>query len=248
MNLLGERKDFKYPTFSSYVDAVNDAEPAVNVATLVGHTTLRNNVMDDLYRPATPEEIGVMKKQLRHALNEGALGLSTGLAYASAKRCEEREVLALTQELTRVNAIYTTHLRTEFEGILDAMDEAFRVGMATKVPVVISHLKCAGAGNWGRAHEVLEKMEHARQSLEVGCDCYPYSASSSTLDLKQVTHDYPIFITWSASLPDLAGKMLSEIAGELGLSFLTQLRNFSLLARFITIWMSTMSSASFSTR
>ncbi|MDD1780453.1 D-aminoacylase [Enterovibrio sp. ZSDZ35] len=220
MNLLGEQQDFKYPNFASYVDAVNQAQPAVNVAALVGHTTLRNNVMDDLYRTATPEEIREMKVQLRQALSEGALGLSTGLAYASAKSCDEHEVLALTQELTRANAIYTTHLRTEFEGILDAMDEAFRVGMAAKVPVVISHLKCAGAGNWGRTTDVLKKIDHARQSLDVGCDCYPYTASSSTLDLNQVTDEYPIFITWSVPHPELAGQLLSDIACDLGLNLL----------------------------
>ncbi|WP_281544541.1 D-aminoacylase [Grimontia sp. SpTr1] len=220
MNLLGEQKDFKYPTFASYVEAVNHAQPAVNVAALVGHTTLRNNVMDDLYRTATTEEIEAMRKALEQALEEGALGLSTGLAYASAKSCEESEVLALTQELSRFNAIYTTHLRTEFEGILDAMDEAFRVGMAAKVPVVISHLKCAGAGNWGRTVEVLKKMDKARQSQDVGCDCYPYTASSSTLDLKQVTDEYPIFITWSDPHPELAGQMLSHIADDLNLSLM----------------------------
>ncbi|CZF80492.1 N-acyl-D-amino-acid deacylase family protein [Grimontia marina] len=220
MNLLGEQKDFKYPTFASYVEAVSHAQPAVNVAALVGHTTLRNNVMDDLYRTATPDEIEAMRKALRQALHEGALGLSTGLAYASANSCEESEVLALTQELTQVNAIYTTHLRTEFEGILGAMDEAFRVGMAAKVPVVISHLKCAGAGNWGRTTEVLGKIEQVRQQQEVGCDCYPYSASSSTLDLNQVTDEYPIFITWSDPHPELAGQMLSTIASDLNLSLL----------------------------
>ncbi|POF53007.1 amidohydrolase family protein, partial [Vibrio vulnificus] len=115
------------------------------------------------------------------------------------------------------NGIYTTHMRTEFEEILSAMEEAFETGQFAKVPVVISHLKCAGAGNWGRTVEVVDLMEKAAQHQDVSCDCYPYSASSSTLDLNQVTEEIDIFITWSKSQPQFAGKMLKQIAKEMGL-------------------------------
>lgn len=220
MNLLGKQEDFKYPEFSDYVDAVTQAQPAVNVAALVGHTTLRNNVMDNLHRHATSEEITQMQDTLRLAMQQGALGLSSGLAYANAKSSSETEVQQLAQILASYQGIYTTHMRTEFAGILDAMDEAFRVGQKAQVPVVISHLKCAGAGNWGRTVEVLDKLDGAHQQQEVACDCYPYSASSSTLDLNQVTEDIDIFITWSDSKPEYAGKMLKTIANELKLSLI----------------------------
>ncbi|MEL6117419.1 D-aminoacylase [Photobacterium sp. SP02] len=217
MNLLGKQQDFKYPTFAAYADAVRQAQPAVNVAALVGHTTLRNNVMDDLYRAASKQEISAMKAQLKQAMADGALGLSSGLAYASAKQAPTEEVMALAEELAAFGGIYTTHMRTEFEQILDAMDEAFRTGQHAKVPVVISHLKCAGAGNWGRTVEVLERMESAAQRQDVACDCYPYSASSSTLDLNQVTDEFDIFITWSEKHPQYAGTMLKDIASDMGL-------------------------------
>ena len=84
MNLLGNAEQFIYPTVNAYADAVMQARPAVNVGTLVGHTALRNNQMDSLFRPANEQEIQAMRGQLRLALQEGALGLSTGLAYASA--------------------------------------------------------------------------------------------------------------------------------------------------------------------
>ena len=84
MNLLGEQDDFKYQTFADYVEKVNRTTPSVNVAALVGHTALRNNVMDKLDRAATDSEIEQMKDQLEQALQEGAIGLSTGLAYSSA--------------------------------------------------------------------------------------------------------------------------------------------------------------------
>ncbi|KHD26057.1 D-aminoacylase [Vibrio caribbeanicus] len=215
MNLLGKKEDFKYPTFARYAKAVEQAQPAVNVAALVGHTALRNNVMDDLQRTATEEEITQMRATLDQAMEEGALGLSSGLAYASAKQATANEVMRLAQVLGEHGGIYTTHMRTEFEEILAAMEEAFETGKFAKVPVVISHLKCAGAGNWGRTVEVLNLMDKVSKHQDVSCDCYPYSASSSTLDLKQVTDDFDIFITWSESHPQHAGKMLKQIADEM---------------------------------
>ncbi|MEF1173357.1 D-aminoacylase [Vibrio sinaloensis] len=215
MNLLGKQEDFKYPTFARYATAVEQAQPAVNVAALVGHTALRNNVMDDLQRTATEEEITQMRATLDQAMEEGALGLSSGLAYASAKQATANEVMRLAQVLGEHGGIYTTHMRTEFEEILAAMEEAFETGKFAKVPVVISHLKCAGAGNWGRTVEVLNLMDKVSKHQDVSCDCYPYSASSSTLDLKQVTDDFDIFITWSESHPQHAGKMLKQIADEM---------------------------------
>lgn len=217
MNLLGKQEDFKYPTFASYAQAVQQANPAVNVAALVGHTTLRNNVMDDLQRTATDEEIAQMRSTLDQAMAEGALGLSSGLAYASAKQATADEVMRLAQVLGQHGGIYTTHMRTEFEEIISAMEEAFETGQFAKVPVVISHLKCAGAGNWGRTKEVLNVMDEAAKHQDVSCDCYPYSASSSTLDLKQVTDEIDIFITWSETAPEHTGKMLKDIAEEMDL-------------------------------
>lgn len=217
MNLLGEQADFKYPTFATYAKAVEEAHPSVNVAALVGHTTLRNNVMDDLQRTATDSEIAQMRTALDQAMAEGALGLSSGLAYASAIEATADEVMRLAQILGEHGGIYTTHMRTEFEEILSAMEEAFETGQYAKVPVVISHLKCAGAGNWGRTVEVLDLMDKVSKEQDVSCDCYPYSASSSTLDLKQVTDEIDVFITWSEAMPEHAGKMLKDIADEMAL-------------------------------
>jgi len=94
------------------------------------------------------------------------------------------------------------------------MDEAFRIGKHSRVPVVISHLKCAGVDNWGRSEEVLAALELASKHQHVGCDCYPYTASSSTLDLKQVTDTFDIQVTWSQPHPEMGGKLLATIAAE----------------------------------
>ena len=197
MNLLGEADAFRYPTFASYVAAVDAAQPAVNVAALAGHTSLRNNHMDRLDRAATAAEIQAMRAQLIEALDDGALGLSSGLAYGSARSASAEEILSLAEPLAAAGAIYATTLRTEAEQILAAMSEAFAIGRLCNVPVVISHLKCAGIDNWGRSGEVLHVLETARAEQPVQCDCYPYAASSSTLDLRQVDERVRIVITWS---------------------------------------------------
>jgi N-acyl-D-amino-acid deacylase len=224
MNLLGGAESFRYPTFASYVDAVERARPAVNVAALVGHTTLRNNQMDRLDRAATSGEIDAMRAELREALALGALGLSSGLQYASAFSAPTEEVMSLAEPLADAGALYATHMRTEFAGILDAMDEAFRIGRHARVPVALSHLKCAGRENWGRSGEVLDALEHAGRTHPVGCDCYPYTAGSSTLDLKQVTDAIEITITWSEPHPDVGGRSLQDIAREWGVSLLDAAR------------------------
>jgi len=212
MNLLGDASAFCYPTFSSYVAAIDAARPAVNVAALVGHTALRNNHMDRLDRSATSTEIEAMRAQLREALDCGALGLSSGLAYLSANAATTEEVLALAEPLAAAGAIYTTHLRSETEAILDAMHEAFQIGRECHVPVVVSHLKCAGVDNWGRSGEVLHTLEAAQTSQAVSWDCYPYAAGSSTLDLRQVDERVEIMITWSKPHPEVAGQTIKQIA------------------------------------
>ncbi|MBT9333094.1 N-acyl-D-amino-acid deacylase family protein [Paracidobacterium acidisoli] len=212
MNLLGGTDAFRYPTFAAYVAAVEAARPAVNVGALVGHTALRNNHMDRLDRTATEAEVAAMRRQLEEALACGALGLSTGLAYLSANAASTEEVVALAEPLASAGAVYTTHMRSETETILDAMHEAFEIGRLNRIPVIVSHLKCAGIANWGRSGEVLEALDAARASQHIGCDCYPYAAGSSTLDLRQVDERVKITITWSTPHPEAAGQTLAEIA------------------------------------
>lgn len=217
LNLLGPAAAFVYPTFAAYRTAVEQARPGVNVAALVGHTALRSNHLDDLYRAATPAEIAAMRAELRDSLAAGALGLSSGLAYASAAAAPTDEVAQLAAELDAVGGLYATHLRSEFAAVHEALDEALDIGRQARTPVVVSHFKCAGVDNWGRAPELLGALAEAAQTQQVGCDCYPYAASSSTLDLKQVTHRHRITITWSTPHPECGGRDLDAIAADWGL-------------------------------
>ncbi|MPS34151.1 N-acyl-D-amino-acid deacylase family protein [Stenotrophomonas acidaminiphila] len=217
MNLLGEATDFRFADFASYRQAVEAACPAVNVAALVGHTALRQNHMERLDRAATAAEIAAMRAQLRASLAQGALGLSSGLAYGSAFHAPSSEVAELARELPS-GGVYATHLRDEFGGILGALDEAFDAVRAPRAAVRVSHLKCAGVDNWGRSREVLHRLDAASADQDVACDCYPYAASASTLDLKQVTDAYDILITWSAPEPAQGGRLLAAIAADWGVT------------------------------
>src|SRR4029078_2939943 len=127
------------------------------------------------------------------------------------------EVMALAEPLEAAGARYATHLRSEFADVLVAMDEAYAIGAHAHAPVIVSHLKCAGVANWGRSSELLASIDRAG---DVGCDCYPYTASSSLLNLKEVTDEIDILITWSTPHPTAGGRLLKTIAQEWGVSSL----------------------------
>ncbi|SDA24618.1 amidohydrolase family protein [Sphingomonas sp. NFR15] len=222
--LLGPAAQFRYADFTAYAEAVDQARPATNVVALVGHTALRARHMDRLDRAATVGEIAAMRRDLDAALDAGAFGLSSGLAYANANAAPTAEVMELAEALRGRDAVYCTHLRSEGEEIVAALDEAFAIGRHAAAPVVVSHLKCAGVRQYGRSREMLTRLETAAADHPVGCDCYPYTASSSTLDLKQVVPETPIKITWSHPEPGQAGRMLADIAADWGTDLRTAAR------------------------
>jgi N-acyl-D-aspartate/D-glutamate deacylase len=220
INLLGAADEFLFASLQDYIVQFNQTLPYINVAALVGHTSLRAQVMNDLNRPATELEIEKMVALFRLALVQGAKGLSSGLAYKNAQSASNIEMAALVGQLEEFDGIYSTHLRTEFDGIIDALDEAFLVAKQSNVPLVISHLKCAGKNNWGRATEVSNHIQKSQNEQKISCDCYPYHASSSTLDLAQVTSDFDIFITWSDPHPEKSKQTLEAIAQQWQMSLL----------------------------
>lgn len=213
MNLLGDRSDF-FSTFDAFVEAINTAAPTVNVAALIGHTTLRAGVMDRFDLAASDKEILAMRQALRTALRSGAIGLSTGLAYTNARQATTNEIKSLVEVVGEEGGIYTTHMRNERDLLFESMDESFETARHGCVPLVISHLKCADVENWGKSEHALEKLESAALEQPCNCDCYPYAACSTTLDLWRVSDEFDILITWSKPYPDQSKRLLSEIADE----------------------------------
>jgi len=216
MNLLGTKDAFVYPTFNAYADAVEQAVPSVNVAALIGHTALRANVMQQFDRAALDNELDAMCLALQGALDCGALGMSSGLAYTNAKQAPMAEMQRLVDIVGAHGALYTTHMRNEHDGLLDSLQESFTTARNAGADLVISHLKCAGAGNWGRAPLALAALEKAAGEQSCNCDCYPYSASSTTLDAWRVDGVMEIYITWSDPHPDMARQTLKDIAAQWG--------------------------------
>jgi len=145
LNLLDDEGGwFRFPTFASYLSALKAQPAATNRAMLVGHTTLRVAVMDDLETAATPAQIEQMKVLVTEAMRAGAIGVSTGLFYEPAVAAPTEEVIEVCRPLKQFNGLYCTHMRDEADGVMDSLEETFRIGREVGVPVVISHHKLIG--------------------------------------------------------------------------------------------------------
>ncbi|MGH8666196.1 MAG: N-acyl-D-amino-acid deacylase family protein [Burkholderiales bacterium] len=216
--LDSEGQWFRFPDFRSYCATLDDEPAAANAACLIGHTTLRAATMDRLDRPATTAEIERMRALAEQALAQGALGVSTGTAYAPAAQASTEELIAVCQPLARTGGLYVTHMRNEDDAIVAAMEETFRIGDELGIPVVISHHKCVGKANHGRSTETLALIERTRARQSVGLDCYPYIASSTVMQRHRAGQSTRIIVTWSKPHPELSGKDLAEAARALGVS------------------------------
>jgi N-acyl-D-amino-acid deacylase len=217
-NLLGQKDDFAYGTFASYRQAIEAVSPRVNVAALVGHSTLRVQCVKDLGRPATACECEHMNVLLQEALDEGAVGMSSGVFYAPAQAANVEELQALAQTVSNAGGVYTAHIRDERDGIVDALQEAFAVTRPGRTPLVLSHHKCAGLSNWGRAAETLGLIDAARQTQPVHLDCYPYTAGSTVIRPDLADGEVEILINWSTPYPEMAGRTLKSICEEWGMT------------------------------
>ena len=219
LNLLGDQSEFRFATMAEYFDAVNDTAPALNIAMLTGHSTLRVAEMSDLNRPATAQEIDRMGLLLDEAMAAGAIGFSTGLAYPTAQHAPTEEVIELSRRAASAGGLYATHMRDEENKLLEAVDETVRIGKESDSKVVISHHKACGKQNWGKTRESLAIIDAANAAGDtVDFDVYPYVASSTVLLKLFVARAERVMITWSESFPDMAGKDLDAIVEEWGLS------------------------------
>ncbi|WP_251863598.1 D-aminoacylase [Achromobacter sp. Marseille-Q4962] len=207
---------FRYARFADYLDALRAQPAATNCAMLVGHTTLRVIEMDDVGRPARAAEIARMRARVDEALQEGAIGVSTGLAYAPSAAATTEEVIEVCRPLSGRQGLYCTHMRDEGDSVMASLEETFRIGRELGVPVVISHHKVVGAANRGRSAQTLARIREQMGRQPVCLDCYPYNASSTILSHDLVDGAARVIVTWSKAMPQFAGRDLDEVARELG--------------------------------
>ena len=156
---------------------------AVNVATLVGHNSVRRKAMGgDFDRPPTPEELDQMRALVRQAMKDGAVGLSTGLIYQPGVFSHTDEIVELAKVAAAYDGIYTSHMRHEDNHIYQALDEVFEVARGAHIRAEVSHIKLSGPTAWGQADRVLAYIEKARaEGLDITQDQYAYTASSTGL-------------------------------------------------------------------
>ncbi|MHB0886766.1 MAG: N-acyl-D-amino-acid deacylase family protein [Bacillota bacterium] len=181
--LRAQGRDLKvdWRTFGEYAERVEQQGVSLNVAGLVGHGTVRLAVMGPEARRPTADELARMRGLITAAMDEGAFGFSTGLIYVPGSYSETEEVVDLARAAAEKGGLYFTHMRSEGAGLFRAVDEAIRVGREARMPVQISHLKCAGPSQ-GQTARLIEQIESARaEGIEVTADQYPYTAGSTGL-------------------------------------------------------------------
>ncbi len=175
-NCGGSRTDLP-----KYFSALNKIGISPNVATLIGHNTVRSRVMGGSFmRPPTSEEIEKMKSMVNRAMEDGVVGLATGLIYLPGTFARTEEIIELAKVASAHDGIYVSHMRSESDGVFDALDELFRIAREAKMPAHISHIKASSQNNWGNSTRMLEHIGKARrEGLSITQDQYVYPASST---------------------------------------------------------------------
>ena len=235
--LVGQDGGSDYPLRDWF--ARLDAAPlGVNVATMVGHATVRAQVMGrGLFRAARPEELAEMKRILAAELAAGAFGLSTGLEYEEAFFSTTDEVIELAKVAAAAGGVYISHVRDEGPRVFEALDELLRIGREAKLPVQITHIKLGTPSTWGLAAQRLPDLleRAAREGVELRADVYPYTYWHSTLRVLVTDRQFFNREKVAAGLannggaanirlarytpdPKLAGKTITEIAAVWGVS------------------------------
>ncbi len=198
--------DIPWTTLAAYLDHLVQRGISPNVASFVGATTVRIHELGHDNRPPTAEELGRMQALVRRAMEDGALGVGSSLIYAPAFYAQTPELIALSRVAAEYDGMYISHMRSEGNRLLEAVDELLRIAKDAGIRAEIYHLKAAGRSNWGKLDALIKKVEDARASgLHITADMYTYTAGSTGLDaamppwVQEGGHDQ-----WVARLKDPA--------------------------------------------
>ncbi len=207
--------DVSWTTLGEYLQTLEDKGVSMNVASFVGATTLRIHEVGYDNRPPTPEELSRMQALARQAMEEGALGIGSSLIYAPAFYAKTDELIALCKVAAEYGGMYITHMRSEGNKILEAVDETIRIAKEAGLPAEIYHLKAGGKNNWPKMDQVIAKIDSARAAgLRITTDMYTYIAGATGLDasmppwVQEGGYD-----AWAGRLkdPKIRAKVLAEM-------------------------------------
>jgi len=174
--------DLDWTTVAGYEARLKAIGVSVNYGVLMGHGTLRGSAMGGADRPAKPEELSAIVEAARRGMREGAVGLSTGLVYAPGCFADRDEVAAIARAVREEGGVLTSHMRSEGDGLLEAIEEIIGIAETAQIPLQISHLKTMHPRNWGKKARMFELIEGARaRGVDVMCDRYPYTAANTGL-------------------------------------------------------------------
>ena len=189
---LKQQSDFKYPitwtTLGEYLTMLEKRGIAPNVASFVGATTVRENILgfDDI--DPTPAQLDQMRALVRQAMNEGAVGVGSSLIYAPASYAETPELIALATESAKCGGMYISHMRSEGDRLVEAVDELIEIARKSGGPAEMYHMKQAGASNWNKLDTVIARVEAARAAgIRITADMYNYTAGATGLDASMPT-------------------------------------------------------------
>jgi N-acyl-D-amino-acid deacylase len=166
----------------SYFSMLDSLRLSINVASLIGHNDVRKAIMGSANRDPSESEMQQMETLVKKAMEDGAVGISTGLIYIPGTYSKTNEIVRLAKLAAAYHGVYASHIRDEGDSVTQAIAEAIHIGTVAKMPIEISHFKLSGQQNWGRSNETLPMIIEARKAgLDVTIDQYPYTASSTSL-------------------------------------------------------------------
>jgi len=234
--ILGPDGDSPWPV-GAWLEARRKSPPALNLGMLVGHATVREQVMGkDFQRAATPAEVEKMARLVDQAMLEGTLGLSSGLEYEVGSYSTTEELVALARAAAQHRGFYMTHIRDEGNKSFSALDEEITIAEHARVPVEHSHIKVSTVGVWGKAPDYIRAIRSARtRGVDLFADCYPYDAWQSNIKVIMPDKQYEnpqsvekalgdtggadtLTITQFKPHPEYASHTLAELAAQRGVS------------------------------
>lgn len=211
-----------------YVFKLDSVKTSINIATLIGHNSVRRAIMGDSKRDPTAEEQLKMEELVEQAMRNGAVGMSTGLIYVPGTYSKTPEIIGLAKSVAKYGGVYASHIRNEAALVTEAIEEAINIGRQANIPVEISHFKVTYKPNWGKSTGTLAQVEQARQQgIDVTVDQYPYVASSTSLNTTLPTWAFSggtDSLRWrlkdTKTRKRITGEMISSLRGK-------KLKNFS---------------------